>query len=71
MVEGGDFGGTEALSDGDDRRVHCTKAEIGVLLNQLCRPFEVGVAHVFDVQATRYEAAEEGSLHWCLGAVSK
>jgi hypothetical protein len=71
MVKGGDLGGAEALSDGNDRRVHCTKAKIGVLLHQLRRSFEVGVAHVFDVEATGNEAAEEGSLHWCLGTVSK
>jgi hypothetical protein len=71
LVKGGDLGGTKALSDGNDRRVHCTKTEIGVLLHQLRRPFEVGVAHVFDIDATGNEAAEEGSLHWCLGTVSK
>ena len=71
MVKGADFGGAEALSNGNDRRVHCTKTKIGVLLHQLRRSFEVGVAHVFDVEATGNEAAEEGSLHWRLGTASK
>ena len=66
MVKGGDLGGAETLSDGNDRRVHCTKAEIGVLLHQLRRPFEVGVAYVFDIEATGNETSEKDGLHWCL-----
>jgi hypothetical protein len=71
LVKGGDLGGAETLSDGNDRRVHCTKAEIGVPLHQLRPPFEVGVAYVFDVEATGNETAEEGSLYRCLRTLSK
>lgn len=71
MVKGGDVGSTETLSDGNDRRVHCTKAEIGVLLHQLRSSFEVGVADVFDIEATGNETAEEGSLYRCLRTLSK
>ena len=71
MVKGGDLGGTEALSDGNDRRVDCTKAEIGILLNQLRRPFEVGLGRVLDAEAPGDETAEEGTLDRCLGALGK
>jgi hypothetical protein len=71
MVKGGDLGGTEAFSDGNDRRVDCTKAEIGILLNQLRRPFEVGLGHVFDCEAPGDKTAEEGTLDRGLGALSK
>jgi hypothetical protein len=71
MIKGGDFVSAEALSDGNDRRVHCTKTEIGILLHQLRRPFEVGVTHVFDVEATGNEAAEEGGPDWCLRTLSE
>jgi hypothetical protein len=35
MVKGGDLCGLKALSDGNDRRVSCTKFEVCVLFNQI------------------------------------
>ena len=63
MIKRGDLGGTQTFSDRNDRRVHCTQTEVGVLLNQLRRSFEVGIDHVLYIEPTGDEAAEEGALY--------
>ena len=45
-----------------------SKTEIGILLNQLRRSFEVDVAHVLDVEAPGNETSKGGGLHWGLRA---
>lgn len=71
MVKGGDLSCPQALSDGSDRRVHCTKSEIGVLLNQVRGTCQVAVNHMLDIEASGNEAAEEGSFYWSLCLASK
>jgi hypothetical protein len=61
-IEGGDAIDTEALSDGDDRRVGPAEAEIGIALGEVGHPSDVSVGQLGQLKATRPEVAQEPDL---------
>ena len=56
-IERGDAMDTEALGDGDDRRVGTAEAKVGIALGEVGHTSDVSVGQLGQLQATRPEVA--------------
>jgi hypothetical protein len=63
-IEGSDALDAQALSEGNDRSIGPTEAEVGVLLDQVRDPREIGFVQLGQSET----AASEGAQERCLGA---
>jgi hypothetical protein len=61
-IKGEDAGDGEALGDSHDGCIDKANVAIGVLVDQLSRPRDIGNGHAFKPEPSRDDVSQEGEL---------